>query len=139
MEEEPEAPPDVITLEAVAIEPNNCALEEPLSLTMDFTTAANLLDARWEVKFMADQANKRKIVVLGTTPPVDYPAGTHQMTFAVDEVDVSHLKRHVLANVGLLIATLYAGETEIVGINMVTQISAQPDGGLVRSVFSPLD
>ena len=130
---------ELILLQHVHIEPNNCAIEEPLLLEMDFVAHVDLLDARWEIKFMADQANKRKIIVLGETPMQDYPAGAHQMAFSVDEVDVSHLKRHVLANVGLLMATLYAGDQEIVGVNMVTQVSALPDGGLVRSVFSPLD
>ena len=130
---------EVISLQHVHIEPNNCPIEEPITLEMDFTTAVDLRDARWEVKFMADQCNKRKIVVLGETGIVDYPAGSHTMAFHVDEVDVSHLKRHVLANVGLLIATLVAGEEEVVSVNMVTQVSATTDGGLIRSVFSPLE
>ena len=59
----------------------------------------------------------------------------------VDAIDVSHLKRHVLANVGLLMATLYAdgGQREIVQVSMVTQVTPEADGTLIRSVFSPLD
>ena len=59
----------------------------------------------------------------------------------VDAIDVSHLKRHVLANVGLLMATLYAegGQREVVQVSMVTQLTPEPDGTLIRSVFSPLD
>lgn len=94
-------------------------------------------------QFIADQADKRKIVVLGETPPVDYAAGQHSMSFSVrgdaprlprgasscstvpraaqvPEVNVSHLKRHVLANVGLLIAGLFSGEDEIVQVRSVS-------------------
>ena len=72
---------------------------------------------------------------------MDYLPGPQQMDFAVDAVDVSHLKRHVLANVGLLVATLYAegGQREIVQVSMVTQVTPEPDGTLIRSVFSPLE
>lgn len=131
---------DSLVLVDVRIEPNNCPIEAALMLEMDFDTKVDVLGARWEIRFIADQTNKRKIVCLGQTPPQDYPVGQHSMRFEVGEIDVSHLKRHVLANVGLLTATLYdSQDVEIVQINMVTQVTAEPDGTIIRSVFSPLD
>lgn len=56
---------DLIGLSHVHIEPNNCVLEEPINLAMDFDLRAHageLRDTFWEVKFIADQTNKRKIV-----------------------------------------------------------------------------
>jgi hypothetical protein len=56
---------ELIALSNLHIEPNNCPLEEPISLAMDFELseqAGCLRDSFWEVKFIADQANKRKIV-----------------------------------------------------------------------------
>ena len=56
---------DLIGLAHVHIEPNNCVLEEPIHLAMDFDLRAHageLRDTFWEVKFIADQTNKRKIV-----------------------------------------------------------------------------
>ena len=58
-------PEDLIELKHLSIEPNNCQLEEPIHLAMDFEIrdhAGELRDAFWEVKFIADQTNKRKIV-----------------------------------------------------------------------------
>jgi len=130
---------EVVSVQGLSISPNNCPMEEPLDLAMDFTITRDLPAARWEIKFIADQANKRKIVVLGETPTVDYAAGPQSMVFSVGEVDVSHLKRHVLANVGLLIAGLYSGEEEIVQVSMVTQVTPNAEGVLIRSVYSPLD
>lgn len=74
---------------------------------------------------------------------------------------MSHIKRHVLANVGLLIAGLYSGDQEIVQVDsdrsdsmryellssriliaqvsMVTQVTPNTDGVLIRSVYNPLD
>lgn len=183
-----------LRLESLSIDPNNCRLEEPLHLNMQYSLERDLLDARWEIKvrpdaacpqlphmpsdpfrdassqFIADQASARKIVgelpcpaaallvhspspgtysracrdthppaVLGETAPQDLCAGPHAMDFSVAEVSVSHLKRHVLANVGLLVAVLYAGEEEVVQVSMVTQVSPAADGSLMRSIYNPLD
>lgn len=54
-------------------------------------------------------------------------------------MSVSHLTRHVLANVGLLMAVLYAGDEEIVQVSMVTQVSPDQSGDLMRSIYSPID
>merc|ERR1711998_722540 len=108
-------------------------------MAMEFTTFRALPAARWEVKFVAYQCNRRKIVLLGATEAVDYTAGPQSMAFSVGEIDVSHLKRHVLANVGLLIATLISGDEEIVQVSMVTQVTPNADGVLIRSVYSPLE
>jgi hypothetical protein len=45
------------------------------------------------------------------------PSGASCRTAQVPTVNVSHLKRHVLANVGLLIAGLYSGDEEIVQVH----------------------
>lgn len=113
-----------VVLVGIRVEPNNCPIEEELTLTMDFDTKVDVLGGRWEVRFIADTASKRKIVCLGQTAEQDYHAGQHQMAFTVDRIDVSHLKRHVLANVGLLTASLYDhNNVEYVQVNMVTQVS----------------
>ena len=101
-----EAPPEVVTVEAISVDPNNCALDCELNIAMSFTALQFLPQARWEIRFIADQAHKRKIVELGSTPTQDYPVGEHSMTFSVPEVSVAHLSRHVLANVGLLLVVL---------------------------------
>jgi hypothetical protein len=133
---------DLIELHQVNIEPNNCRLEEPLHIDMEFTTKAPLENAFWEVKFIADQAHKRKIVLLGETPPTFYGDGLHTMSFDVDAIDVSNLSRVVLANVGLLLAVLHGERDgqlqEIVQVSMVTQVTAN-GSELVRSIFNPLE
>jgi len=133
-----EAPPEVVTVEAISVDPNNCALDCELNIAMSFTALQSLPQARWEIRFIADQAHKRKIVELGSTPTQDYPVGEHSMNFSVPEVSVAHLSRHVLANVGLLLVVLYSGETEVLQVSMVTQVTPQDDV-LIRSIFNPLE
>ena len=43
-----------------------------------------------------------------------------------------------LANAGLLLATLFQGEAEIVQISMLTQIDKAVDGTLTRVIYDPL-
>ena len=61
------------------------------------------------------------------------------MSFSVPQVNVAHLSHQVLSNVGLLLAVLYAGESEVLQVSMVTQVTPDADGGLIRSVYNPLE
>ena len=54
-------------------------------------------------------------------------------------MNVTHIKRHVLANVGLLLAQLFSGDEEVVQVSMVTQVTPTESGGLMRSIFNPLE
>ena len=139
--------PGIVNLEGVTLEPNNCRLEEALFLRLDFSTSGDVLNGRWVIKFIADSAHKRKIVWLGETPVQDFLTGPpHAIEFSIDAIDVSHLKHHVLANVGLLVATLVSGEgedeVEHTQVSMLTQVTQLPDaegGGLMRSIFNPME
>ena len=55
------------------------------------------------------------------------------------EVSVAHLKRHVLANVGLLLAVLFSEDKEVLQVSMVTQVTPNSEGTLIRSIFDPLE
>lgn len=67
----------------------------------------------------------------------------------VSAVDVSSVRPSRLANVGLLVATLRSGATDIADINMVVQVSKEggdtvsdDDGAsarFLRRIFNPLD
>mmetsp|Transcript_40724 Transcript_40724/g.95108 ORF Transcript_40724/g.95108 Transcript_40724/m.95108 type:complete len:88 (-) Transcript_40724:306-569(-) len=87
---------------------------------------------------MADTASTRKIVELGSTAVKTYSAGTNKMAFSVAAVNVEHLARHVLANVGLLMANLFSDEHELLQVSMVTQVTADGEK-LVRSIYNPLE
>ena len=61
--------------------------------------------------------------------------GTRQ----VDKIDVSAVKRSLLLNVGLLHAALKDGDADVIEINLVTQVTKDAVGGLVRTMFNPLE
>ena len=54
-------------------------------------------------------------------------------------MSVAHLKRHVLANVGLLLAVLFSEDKEVLQLSMVTQVTPNSEGTLIRSIFNPLE
>ena len=49
---------EVVSVQGLSISPNNCPLDEPLDLVMDFSITRDLPAARWEVKvrLVADSA-----------------------------------------------------------------------------------
>ena len=107
---------------------------------MEFTAHRELPAAKWLVSFMFDSASARKIVVLGETAPCDYAAGPgNTMSFAIDSISVASLKKHVVANIGMLTATLESAGAEVVAVNMVTQVTADASGAMVRAIFNPLE
>ena len=129
----------LLDVESLAVEPNDCDLEEPIGIKMTFNAPEPIKNASWKISFVADHAQERKIVRVGSTKPVEYAAGRNRMEFLASKLDVAHLKRHVLANVGLLLAVLYSGDEELLQVSMVTQVSPKDDGRLVRSIFNPLE
>ena len=123
------------------IEPNNCPLEAPLHVELEFDALCDLPSVFWEITFIADQTNKRQHVKLGQTEVQVMQAGPNAMTFSIDAVDVSALKKHVLTNVGLLALDLWdtaRPEDPLVRVGMVTNVLEDPSGQLIRDIFDPL-
>ena len=42
--------PDAVRVERIEVEPNNCALEESLNMSIDFVVLSSLMDSHWEVR-----------------------------------------------------------------------------------------
>ena len=64
----------------------------------------------------------------------------NRVTFELAAIEFGALKDKPskLANAGLLLATLFQGEAEIVQISMLTQIDKAADGALTRVIYDPL-
>lgn len=61
MAEEPEEP-EQIAIVSVDIEPNNCELQAPLKLALQFACEAPLDDVYWRLRYTVDTAKKKKVV-----------------------------------------------------------------------------
>ena len=67
-------------------------------------------------------------------------AGPNRIAFELEKIEFGDLrdKPSKLANAGLLLATLFQGDAEIVQISLLTQIEKAEDGSLTRVIFDPL-
>ena len=87
---------------------------------------------------MVDSAHKRHIILLGTTDVEPLVTGMASFYFAVPRIDVADVKPGTLTNCGLLTASLRADGEAVLDVNMVVVVTHEA-GGLVRTIFSPLD
>jgi hypothetical protein len=58
---------DEVTVERISISPNNCLLDEPITLEMDFTAPRELLKGTWRMRVRASQR-----CLFGTLAPASH-------------------------------------------------------------------
>ena len=113
--------------------------EDAIAIEIDFQCSnAELFDCRWEIKYQVDHKENRTIVVLGAAEAgnggcimdcVDYT-----MRFDLEHIPApADLSEHE----GLLVATLIAGDRELLDVNVVAQVSVY-NGRFVRAFLNPL-
>ena len=132
---------DILKLEGLIIEPNNCPLSAPLNISMKYTLIKPVPGATWEVVYEADYTNKRKAIALHTTAPADLQPGTHQFTHTIPEIKTGDIKEKYLLQVGVLKLTLKGGggSDNLAVVNMVTQVMKGDDGVLTRMIMNPIE
>jgi hypothetical protein len=123
------------------IQPNQCGFDAPLDVELHFDALTDIPSVHWKITFVADYAGKKQQIELGSTAEEHMVKGPNSMTFHVDSIDVRTVQRKVLANVGLLSVDVHAADRPdepLARVRMVTQVSEDGTGKLVRSVFDPL-
>jgi len=128
-----------IQVSKIEIEPNCCELNAEVKLTIHFETPVDLNDAYFDLKYIVDVAAKRHIIELGESKHEKYTAGKHVFVMETPKFDLGKLEKHVLKNVGLLACTLKNDGKDVVEIKLMTQVSKNKDGQLIRTVFNPLE
>lgn len=130
-----------VSVNRVLISPDGpVPLESGLDVTIDFACDTSIPSAYWDLSYVVDCAGKRHIVELGRVDCQVAP-GTNSILFTTPSIDFSTVKRSVLLNVGLLIASLKGdSDREILQISFVTNVDKSgPGSSLVRTIFNPLD
>jgi hypothetical protein len=134
--------PPTIDVTKVKISPDQpCPLSAGLDLTLEYTSSAAIPAAHWDLRYVVDYASKRHVIELGSMPCM-VVAGSNTTTFSTPGIDFSSIKRSVLLNVGLLLATLVdtSSSEEAIQVSFVTNVDASgPDKSLMRHIFNPLD
>ena len=135
---------DVLTVKSLTLKPDviGAPLEAPLSITIEYAVNVAVKDPKWVLQFEADYTQKRVAVLLHSEAcPNLAVGGNHTLTINLDTIPVAGIKEKYLLQVGLLKLTLLAngGAENVTSINMVTQVSKDGNGALVRNIMNPLE
>lgn len=136
---------EILKLEAVSIVPDMCRLQDPLAVSIKFTLQQPVPCAIWELIYEADYTNKRQVIALHQSEPRDLAAGAHEYAVSLAELKTEGIKEKHLLQVGVLKLTLQGkggknGAMEnVTSINMVTQVTKDGSGTLIRNIISPLE
>lgn len=114
--------PPKIDVTSVKFDPVEAELTAALRLNIVFELDRDAVAAYWVVQFLVDSSHRRIIKILGETPVEDYPDGESEMSFSVDDVNVSGISPSTLANSGLLMAIFMVDGEEVASVNMVLNI-----------------
>lgn len=129
----------VVDVLKIEYEPDTIVdVSSSLDLRIVFTLDRDAIAAYWSIKLLVDSCENRLIKVLGETAIEDYPDGESEMNFHVDSIGISDIPVSVLANSGLLIATLHVDGDEAINVNIVVNVFKQ-NGKIVRELLNPLE
>eukprot|EP01060_Flectonema_neradi_P014081 TRINITY_DN207_c5_g1_i1.p1 TRINITY_DN207_c5_g1~~TRINITY_DN207_c5_g1_i1.p1 ORF type:complete len:156 (+),score=30.53 TRINITY_DN207_c5_g1_i1:71-469(+) len=129
---------EVIALQSLSIEPNNCPFSDPVVISIQFDSKG-VEAATWKVAYEADVTNKRHVIELCQQGPIDYSAGNHSVDLKIPSVNTEGVKTRYLMTMGILKCALFSGDEEVSSINIVTQVSKDESGKLVRLMMSPVE
>jgi hypothetical protein len=112
--------PPKINILSIKINPHEeVEFTSSLQLKIAFELDRDVVAAYWVVQFLVDSSHKRVIKVLGETAVEDYPDGESDMSFSVDQIDVTGISPSTLTNSGLLMAKFMVDGDEVASVNMV--------------------
>ena len=154
----------MLSLTSVCIEPNNCELWKAMRVRVCFTCLESVPPTSWRLAFIADYSGERVRVELTRRAAGQYDAGSHTFELETEEMDLGHIERQVLANVGLLQLSVassdpawgggegmeggeggegalssVSGERVLLEMRSVTQVTVGANGHLIRSFYDPID
>lgn len=130
---------EILKIDALAIAPDMCRLQDPLTIDMKYTLLQPVPSGIWELIYEADYTNKRQVIALNQSVPADLAAGSHTYQVSLPELKTDGIKEKHLLQVGVLKLTLHKGAEKVTSINMVTQVTKDASGALIRNIISPLE
>jgi len=126
---------------SLRLEPNDCLLSDPFSLTLGFGVtepgAQKLSKVKWQVKWVIDVADANVDVDLLETEAFDYDeGGDHSVTLKVTlEQVLAKFSRSLLLNLSALtiLAINEETNTELLRLSVLTQVTR--DGDSLKRLF----
>jgi hypothetical protein len=126
---------EAFSIKLISIDPEVSPLGGPVRISMDFYSPLVLNSAVWKVFYQIDTIRKRKMFEVLSLDPRDFSAGINSITFNLPSMQIEGTQS---LTAGVLVLTLSMGTEELLGINMIVQVT-QKDGQIFKTIFSPLE
>lgn len=142
---------EVLQIKSLLIEPNDCPLHAPLSITMEYSLRQTIPNAFWDITYEADFANKKHTIpIASSAPTASLQAGNHTFHHSVPTINTSAIKEKHLLQMGLVKLTLKSMQVQegglataavgVTSVNLMVQVTKDATSGtLMRSILSPLE
>ncbi|OMJ79783.1 hypothetical protein SteCoe_20133 [Stentor coeruleus] len=126
---------EAFSIKSISIDPEVSPLGGPVNISMDFYSPLVLNSAVWKVFYQIDTIRKRKMFEVLSLDPRDFSAGVNGIIFNLPPIQIGDTQS---LTAGVLVLTLSMGTEELLGINMIVQVT-QKDGQIFKTIFSPLE
>lgn len=130
---------ETFNLTALKIIPESSNIPDPIKISFDFSLTESYKNWEWIVKYTVDVAYKRAVLVLYTEKIGTLNVGKYTKEITVPKIATEGIPKKDLMNVGMLSICGVDNGKEIVTINIVSQITKNEKGELVKTLLSPLE
>lgn len=131
--------PEIVQLQKIDIEPNGCPIQMPLSITMHYNLTEPVRDAVWSIVYEADYTNKKQAISIFTSEPSSLAPGAHVFHHHAERITVDGIKEKYLLQIGVLKLTLHSRGEPITSVNLISQVSRDGQGNIIRNIISPTE
>ncbi len=130
---------EILKLTGIKIEPETSPVQEGVKIAVDYTLSGELTNWEWVVRYTVDVAYKRNIIDIFKEKGDAEKPGSHSKAFAIPNINLEGVSKKDLMNVGLLSICVVKEGKELVAINIVSQVTKNDKGDLVKTLLSPLE
>ena len=146
---EAEGEEEKIILSKLNIIPETTEINKGVNVEVEVLAKEDIVNVEWIIQYTVDVALKRKIIILQKkkqSVDVYKKEEKYEERFEIEDVDFSFegVSRKDLFNVGLF--SIIARQTispekheDLITINMVTQITKNDEGALMKTIINPLE
>lgn len=130
-----------IEFEKLEIFPNECNLSDKLTINGSYKSSHSF-QGKWKINYIVDSSFTKHVINLGETDNQQISnKSSNNLQFKVNEINISNINDNTLFNTGLLKLELIhqSNGTEVISVNVVTQITRTKEQKYIRTFFNPLE
>ena len=130
---------EAFTINSIVIKPETSNIQDPVKIVVDYNVKAKFSNWEWLIKYTVDVAAKRAIINLLKEKSDVGNIGKHTKEFNIEKISIEGISKKDLMNVGLVSICGMQDETEVISINIVSQIDKNEKGEITKTLINPLE